>query len=69
MVARAAKRYGVRPSALLGVENEWLALVFDLGMAMTSEKETGRNMKAIERQSKSGGGAFPVIVLNDAAED
>ena len=69
LVARAARRYGVRPSALLGMRNEWLALAFDLGMIDVSERETQRNMKRVERSAGGKGMGFPVIDIYRAAED
>ena len=69
LVARAARRYGVRPSALLGMRNEWLALAFDLGMIDVSERETQRNMKRVERSAGGKGMGFPVIDIYRAAAD
>ena len=66
---RAARAYGIRPSKLLGLKNEWLALAFDLGMAVVSETKTQENFASIKAQVESKGGAFTVLVINEMAKD
>ena len=68
-MVRAARAYGIRPSKLLGLKNEWLALAFDLGMAVVSETKTQENTAIIRAQVESKGGAFPVISINEMAKD
>lgn len=44
-----AKRTGRRVSDIVGIDNEWTALAWDLAVEMVAIQETG---KAIERDAK-----------------